>query len=174
MNRRHHHRKEMCIPLTSDTEFFALLANAIIQLEALELQQKETFTEDIQDLASEVSRVSSPMRSKKDLYAWRSLFALWVEAQIFEGNVERDRGEHSIAQVETRLAWFVDQVGRNKLATQMKHKDSRSVMEKFVALNVKLLDLKRFQIANEEAARKILKVSTFYLPIFCLSFILSD
>jgi hypothetical protein len=40
----------------------------------------------------------------------------------------------------------------------MKHKDSRAALERFVALNVQLLDLKRFQEANEVAARKILKV----------------
>jgi hypothetical protein len=40
----------------------------------------------------------------------------------------------------------------------MKHKESRAALEQFVALNVQLLDLKRFQEANEVAARKILMV----------------
>lgn len=37
----------------------------------------------------------------------------------------------------------------------MKHKESRTALEKFIKLNVELLDMKRFQMANEEAARKI-------------------
>ncbi|BGP51244.1 hypothetical protein JCM10450v2_007173 [Rhodotorula kratochvilovae] len=151
------HRREVFIPLNSDTEFLTLLASALNSLAELQLAQKRQFTEAVQLLAREVSAVSSPSRPKTDLYIWREIFSLWVEAAIFESSRERDRGERSIEEVEKKLEWFVDQVAKRKLAKRMRHKESRVALEKFIALNVELLDLKKFQVANEEAARKILK-----------------
>ncbi|GAA6036386.1 hypothetical protein JCM8097_001696 [Rhodosporidiobolus ruineniae] len=158
--RRHRprqHRREVFIPLSSDTEFLTLLASALNSLATLQLAQKRQFTESVRILADEVSEVSSPARPKTDLYIWREIFALWVEAAIFESDRERDRGERGIEEVEQRLEWFVDQVAKRKLAKRMRNKQSRVALEKFIALNVELLDLKKFQLANEEAARKILK-----------------
>ncbi|GAA5973024.1 hypothetical protein JCM11641_000368 [Rhodosporidiobolus odoratus] len=158
--RRHRprqHRREVFIPLTSDTEFLTLLASALNSLATLQLAQKQQFTESVRILADSVSTVSSPSRPKTDLYIWREIFALWAEAAIFESRSERDRGERSVEEVERKMEWFVDQVAKRKLAKRMKHKESRSALDKFIALNVELLDLKKFQIANEEAARKILK-----------------
>ncbi|GAA5855389.1 hypothetical protein JCM9279_006462 [Rhodotorula babjevae] len=151
------HRREVFIPLNSDTEFLTLLASALNSLATLQLAQKRQFTEAVQLLAREVSAVSSPSRPKSDLYIWREIFSLWVEAAIFESSRERDRGERSIDEVDKKLEWFVDQVAKRKLAKRMRHKESRVALEKFIALNVELLDLKKFQVANEEAARKILK-----------------
>ncbi|SCV69183.1 BQ2448_2203 [Microbotryum intermedium] len=158
--RRHiHHqpRKEVFIPLNNDNEFLGLLAKALASLAALQLAQKQNFTTAVELLAREVSLVSSPNRPKSDLYIWREIFSLWVEAQIFESARERDRGERSVEAVQEKLSWFVDQVAKRKLAKRMKHKDSRHALERFIQLNVKLLDMKKFQLANEEAARKILK-----------------
>ncbi|GAA5917179.1 hypothetical protein JCM6882_000540, partial [Rhodosporidiobolus microsporus] len=156
-HRPRQHRREVFIPLSSDTEFLTLLASALNSLATLQLAQKRQFTESVRLLADEVSAVSSPARPKSDLYIWREIFSLWVEAAIFESDRERDRGERSIEEVEKKLEWFVDQVAKRKLAKKMRHKESRVALEKFIALNVELLDLKKFQIANEEAARKILK-----------------
>lgn len=65
---------------------------------------------------------------------------------------------------EAKLDWFVDQIAKRKLGKKMKHKESRVALDKFIGLNVQLLDMKRFQLANEEAARKI--VRTFTLRAF--------
>ncbi|GAA5981690.1 hypothetical protein JCM5350_000456 [Sporobolomyces pararoseus] len=151
------HRKEVYIPLNSDSEFLTLLASALNSLATLQLAQKRQFSEAVSLLAREVSKVSSPDRPKSDLYIWREIFSLWVEAAIFESDRERDRGERSVEEVEKKLDWFVEQVAKRKLAKRMRNKESRVALEKFVALNVELLDLKKFQVANEEAARKILK-----------------
>jgi len=155
--RRHRHRREITIPLANDSEFFTLLTSAITSLSEFELEQKTTFAKQVKTLADHVSQVASPLVSKTDMYAWREIFSLWIEAQIFESERERDRGERSIQDAESRLQWFVEQVGRNKLVVKMKQKKSRAGMEQFVQLNETLLDLKRFANANEEAARKILK-----------------
>ncbi|KAK4704039.1 E3 ubiquitin-protein ligase BAH, partial [Phenoliferia sp. Uapishka_3] len=156
-HRPRRHRKEVFIPLTSETEFLTLLAKALDSLAALQVAQKQQFAQAVQLLAREVSNVSSPSRPKTDLYVWREIFSLWVEAQIFESEREKDRGERSVEDAEAKLDWFVNQVAKRKLGKKMKHKESRIALEKFISLNVELLDMKRFQLANEEAARKILK-----------------
>lgn len=166
-HRHRQHRREVFIPLTSDSEFLTLLTSALNSLATLQLAQKRQFTESVRILADEVSSVSSPSRPKSDLYIWREIFALWVEAAIFESSRERDRGERAVEEVEKKLEWFVDQVAKRKLAKKMRNKESRSALEKFIALNVELLDLKKFQIANEEAARKIVRLFLLF-PFFFL------
>lgn len=97
--------------------------------------------------------------SQKDLYAWREIFSLWVESQIFESNAERDRGERTVDEAERRLKVFANEVVKRGLGDRrsIKGKKTRKAWEEFLRLNVLLLDLKRFQMANIDAARKILK-----------------
>ncbi len=64
------------------------------------------------------------------MYVWREIFSLWVEAQVFESRRERDRGERDTQEIEKKLDWFVDQVAARKLANKMKHKESRTALEK--------------------------------------------
>jgi hypothetical protein len=108
-------------------------------------------------LARQVSAVSSPARPKTDLYIWREIFTLWVEAQIFESRREKDRGERDVEAAQLKLGWFVDQVAKRGLAKKMRHKESRAALESFIKLNVELLDMKRFFFQNEEGARKIVR-----------------
>lgn len=167
--KKHRHRqprKEVFIPLNSDTEFLTLLAQALASIAALQIAQKLQFTQSVALLSREVQQVSSPSRPKTDLYVWREIFALWVEAQIFESSREKDRGERSTDDVEEKLDWFVDQVAKRKLAKKMRHKESKAALEKFIKLNVELLDMKRFQLANEEAARKIVRFLLILLSTF--------
>lgn len=162
--RHRQHRKEIFIPLNSDTEFLTLLAQALSSIAALQLAQKLQFATSVELLAREVSNVSSPSRPRTDLYIWREIFSLWVESQIFESQREKDRGERSVEDAQEKLEWFVDQVAVRKLAKRMRHKESRAALEKFIKLNVDLLDMKRFQMANEEAARKIVRASSHPIP----------
>lgn len=94
--------------------------------------------------------------SKKDLYAWREIFTLWIESEIFESSAERTRGERTVDQAEARLKRFADLVVKRGLGDRrtLKGKRVREAWEEFLRLNVLLLDLKRFQIANINAARK--------------------
>lgn len=105
-------------------------------------------------IAARIQRTSRA--SKKDLYAWREIFTLWIEAEIFESSAERTRGERTVDQAEVRLKRFADAVVKRGLGDRrtMKGKKVREAWEEFLRLNVLLLDLKRFQIANINAARK--------------------
>lgn len=94
--------------------------------------------------------------SKKDLYAWREIFTLWIEHEIFESSAERTRGERTVEQAQARLQAFANEVVKRGLGDRrtIKGKKSRGAWEEFLRLNVLLLDLKRFQMANINAARK--------------------
>lgn len=136
-------RREVVIDLEYDSEFFLLLNQALQSLTTLMDAEKATFKEAVLQLSRTVAATTSSAKNAKDMYAWREVFSLWVEAEIFESASERNRGERSVEEVEKRLNWFVDQVGRRKLAKKMKSKESRKALERFVELNQELLQLKR-------------------------------
>ena len=93
---------------------------------------------------------------KKDLYAWREIFTLWIEAEVFESSAERTRGERTVEEAEARLQAFAHEVVKRGLGDRrtFRGKKTREAWEEFLRLNVLLLDLKRFQLANINAARK--------------------
>lgn len=106
--------------------------------------------------SSAVTRVPPGKASKKDLYAWREIFTLWIEHEIFESNAERTRGERTVEQAQARLQAFANEVVKRGLGDRrtIRGKKARGAWEEFLRLNVLLLDLKRFQLANINAARK--------------------
>ncbi|KAI9637719.1 uncharacterized protein MKK02DRAFT_43647 [Dioszegia hungarica] len=180
--------RDIIIPLASDQAFFNLLTAALTSLSAFHAEQQEQFRLSVSRLCSMVSTSIQPSSSssgsgasispltsngtrpfgvapslarpnKKDLYAWREIFTLWIEAEIFESSAERTRGERTVEQAEVRLQKFADEVIKRGLGDRrtLRGKKARGAWEEFLRLNVLLLDLKRFQMANINAARKILK-----------------
>ncbi|OWZ36789.1 hypothetical protein C356_04686 [Cryptococcus neoformans c45] len=178
-----HSEQEFIIPLSSDFTFFSLLTTALTSLSSFHTRQQILFQQSVEKLCEMISKSVSPQASieiiptpltpsneitpkmhpskasRKDLYAWREIFALWIEAQIFESNSERNRGERTVEEAELRLQKFASQVVKRGLGDRrtMKGKKVREAWEEFLRLNVLLLDLKKFQTANIKAARKILK-----------------
>ena len=179
-------KREIVIPLTADTEFLDTLTGALANLSEVQHAQRDVFVADVENLTNSIARASSPYASKNDLYVWREIFALWMEMQIFESERERDRGELSVDQSEERLKRFAEELakrgwvtsadgtadahtgkapGRRLLkrkpdsssSTAMRDPHSAKALEDFIKLNVALLDVKKFQRINVEAARKILK-----------------
>ncbi|KAF8592143.1 hypothetical protein K439DRAFT_1656201 [Ramaria rubella] len=148
---------EVVIPLASDTAFFRLLTNALESLSTALKTSQEDFESSIQELAATIARTSRPASAggKSDLYTWRAIFQLYMEAQVFESTSERDRGQRSIKDSEARLAQFAHRVGEGGFSFKMA--TSRNGLERFLQLNVRLMNLKKFQSANTDAARKILK-----------------
>lgn len=173
--------REIIIPLTADTQFLDTLTHSLTQLSELQSSQREDFITSTEDLCASVARAASPYASKNDIYVWREIFQLWVDMQIFEGQTEKTRGELSVDESEARLKRFAQELvkrgwlaqssvgsnspklSRNKAAVQnalsLPMRDSRSTnaVEDFLRLNLALLDVKKFQRVNVEAARKILK-----------------
>lgn len=80
---------------------------------------------------------------KTDLYAWREIFQLYVEAEVFESVHEMDRGERSVEQSETRLRAFADRVTQRGLTKRLKLKQSKGALEMFLDLNMFILNVKK-------------------------------
>lgn len=178
--------REFIIPLHSDEAFFNVLTAALRSLSEFHKEQQEQFRKATAALCAMISASiqpgdgvmvlptplnSSPVDglvkyeyhtstpSQKDLYAWREIFSLWIESEIFESQAERDRGERTVDEAERRLKLFANEVVKRGLGDRrtIKGRKSRKAWDEFLRLNVLLLDLKRFQTANIDAARKILK-----------------
>ncbi|KAL5633886.1 hypothetical protein ACGC1H_005915 [Rhizoctonia solani] len=158
---------EVVIPLTADTAFHRVLANALSSLATLQTRTQGRVSDQIFNLADTISSCSGPPARYRnsDLYAWREIFQLWVECQIYRGGAterERASGEgriRDVAESEKRLGMFASEVVKRGLGDRrtLKSAKSRDALQTFLNLNVHILDLKKFEIANAEAARKILK-----------------
>lgn len=157
-----------------------MLTHALTTLDTLQRTQQALFRKTVSHLCSSISSAAVPpaprtakqkLGSKlkmgqvgsgdghSDLYAWREVFTLWIEAEIFESSAERNRGERGIEEAERRLKAFAGEVTRRGLGDRrtLKSRESRAALNTFLQLNLTLLDLKKFQTANIKAARKILK-----------------
>jgi len=201
-----HHRR--LADLAADSrlqsfQFFNVLTHALQALDTLQRNQQALFRQKVDHLCTMISAASdysaaSAQRHKigakakailtssdghSDLYAWREIFSLWIEAEIFESSAERDRGERTVEEAEKRLKAFAGELTRRGLGDKRtlrvgpslplrqtvstwltilllidaQSKDSRAAFNTFLQLNLTLLDLKKFHTANIEAARKILK-----------------
>jgi len=82
---------------------------------------------------------------KSDLYSWREIFQLYMEAEVFESMRERDRGERSVEECERRLGLFVDRVTRRgqEQGQWMKSKQGRYALSRFLQMNALILDIKK-------------------------------
>ncbi|KAF9445266.1 hypothetical protein P691DRAFT_805921 [Macrolepiota fuliginosa MF-IS2] len=184
--------REVVIPLVSDGQFFELLCTTLghtsTHMQSVQNDFLKTVTVLSRTIASSARPASSshsmlggrfqphsPLSehaggvrvqvgslSKSDLYSWREIFQLYMEAEVFESMHEQDRGERSAEESERRLQLFAEQVTQRGLAAQgkFKLKESRPALETFLQLNVFILNIKKFQLANAEATRKILKKHT--------------
>ncbi|KAH7338022.1 SPX domain-containing protein [Rhizoctonia solani] len=158
---------EVVLPLTADTAFHQVLAKTLASLAALQTRTQSQVSDQIFGLADTISSCSGPPTRyrKSDLYAWREIFQLWVECQIYRGGAterERASGEgqiRDVAEAEKRLGMFASEVVKRGLGDRrtLKSAKSRDALQTFLNLNVHILDLKKFELANSEAARKILK-----------------
>ncbi|KAK0461934.1 uncharacterized protein EV420DRAFT_1665571 [Desarmillaria tabescens] len=177
--------QEVVIPLVSDSAFFQLLFTALKamsdHLATVQLEFSQTLhvlSRSISDSARPASATTSGFHpysilthpgtitiggagsaKKTDLNAWREIFQLYVEVQVFESVSEASRGERSVEESEKRLKLFAERVTQRGLGDerQLKMKKSREALESFLKLNMFILHVKKFQSANSEATRKILK-----------------
>ncbi|KAJ6460948.1 SPX domain-containing protein [Mycena sanguinolenta] len=175
---------EIVIPLASDLAFFELLIKTLRGLSEHLIAIQAQFVETLAELTKTVSDAARPVSStshgfkalsalksgvgdvrvnsltrKSDLYSWREIFQLYVETEIFESVNELHPGERTIEEAETRLKQFAERVTTRGLGDgrQLKLPQSRKALESFLELNLFILNVKKFEFANAEATRKILK-----------------
>ncbi|KAG1810588.1 SPX domain-containing protein [Suillus subaureus] len=187
----------LIIPLQSDTAFFQLLNTALASLAEHLNTVHGGFTSTLQSLAYAISATARPTSSSAprsfsaysiavsnaatlrprsgsrntDLYSWREIFQMYVEGEIFESFGERTRGERSVEETETRMRRFEERMQEKR--SKLKLAGSKDALDIFMRMNFFILDLKRFQFANAEATRKILKKHTKRTALPLPSYLLS-
>jgi len=94
--------------------------------------------------------------ARSDLYLWRQLLGLYVDAEIFDSVSERNHGERSVEDAEVRMAKFLERIEKDGIL-RGKSKKAYLGVGRFLRLNKIILDLKKLDYASSEATRKILK-----------------
>ncbi|KAG6866165.1 hypothetical protein C0991_008119 [Blastosporella zonata] len=183
---RDENANEIVIPLAADMLFFQALSTAVTHIAAHLVTVQSNFVDTLNTLSEKIGDSARPTSSsgfgfqphsvlsskpwsisnatkvKSDLYSWREIFQLYIEAEVFESVHELDRGERSVEESEKRLKLFAERVTSRGLGDdrKLKTKQSREALETFLELNLFILNIKKFQFANAEATRKILKKHT--------------
>ncbi|PVI07014.1 RING-14 protein [Periconia macrospinosa] len=147
------------IPLTSDTEFFTTLARQLSGLEALESREERRMQGEIEDLGKQIARLTDPDRkaNKKVLAAWRQIFQLYVEEDIFFGATERDHSARDAAKATFRFHEFCTKIAELGLVDKVRKKEGAQALNMFMQINRELLQGLRFGEINRTAMSKILK-----------------
>lgn len=85
---------------------------------------------------------------KSDLYAWREIFQMYMDAEIFQSSGERDRGDRSVEETEKRLNMFVERLNQANLGDgkRLMLKESKGAAQDFLQMNLFLLDIKKVSI----------------------------
>ena len=85
---------------------------------------------------------------QSDLYSWREIFQIYLEAEVFEAVGERTRGERTVEESEKRLQQFAERVTQNGLGDKRKFKLKQSIeaLETFLSLNLFILNVKKVGI----------------------------
>lgn len=79
---------------------------------------------------------------RSDLYLWRLLLDLYIDAEVFDSVAERNRGERSLEDAEARMAKFLERVEKSGFL-RGKSKKARVEVDMFLRLNRTILDLKK-------------------------------
>lgn len=159
------------VPLTSDSTFFRLLVLDMSSLDALQSREVGELNSVIIDLGQGISHVVDPSKynRKTDMSAWREIFKLYTESDIFFSTNEQSHSSHNSVAAQAHMQAFLTKLGILNLAKQLKRADSRRLLNEFVGLNMTLLRNLKFQELNTTATMKILKSwPTFHLWLFWL------
>lgn len=146
------------VPLVFDHQFFEMLQSDVYNIDALQADEQKNMNEEIVELRNEISAVSKPSRlSKTDLARWRSIFELYLDAEVFFATNEQNHGSRTSQAALKQLQWFQGQVERKQLAKSFKLAESQLAFSRFIKLNASLLKNLQFQELNQTAVFKILK-----------------
>ncbi|GKT72272.1 RING-14 protein [Colletotrichum tofieldiae] len=152
------HYERIEVPLVFDSEFFDILQSDVNNLDALQAKEEKAMVTEIIALRQEVSHLTKPSRlSKSDLARWRTIFELYLDAQVFFSTNEQDHGSRSSQTAAKQLGWFQEEITKRNLVRSFKIAESREALVRFLRLNAVLLKNLQFQEINQVAIYKILK-----------------
>lgn len=147
------------VPLTSDSEFFQILRRELKDLESLQLKEQQEIKQQISLLSHELQELkrSKKKRAKQEIEAWRKLFELYTESEVFNSSHEIDAGSRDVAHAQKQLKLFTESVMDQRVKRALTSKEGNVAMDRFLKINVDLLRLMRFQEMNRIALSKIMK-----------------
>lgn len=146
------------VPLTFDVEFFELLQGDVTNLNMLQAGEQKRMTDEIVALSTDITNLARPSKfSKTDLYRWRELFDIYLQAGIFFSTHELDHGSRDSTIALRQLEWFQSEVTKRGLVDSFKLPASRQALNRFININMMLLWNLKFQEINQKAITKILK-----------------
>lgn len=95
------------IDLHFDAEFFDLLSAEVASVGALRDEERKLLNDEIIRLSKDITNVTKPSRfRKRDLYAWRQMLDLYVQAEVFFSTRECDHGTRTSDDALKQLTWF--------------------------------------------------------------------
>ena len=149
------------IPLTADSKFFRTLRREIVKLEHLQKRQQEHLKEQIhqlgQELAAMKSSSSKDKKAKANIEAWREIFRLYTESQIFFSSHEQDAGARDVGHAQKQLELFSKQLAKQHSTGITLDGSAKAALDRFLRINLNLLQFLRFQDINRTALTKIMK-----------------
>ena len=151
------------IPLTSDSEFFQILRRELVSLDNLQSKEQSSIQSEIQQLGNDLRslKLSKKKRSKEELEAWRQIFELYTDSQVFLSSHEADAGARDISHAQKQLQYFTNTLSSSASssspAPKSLGKDATVALDRFIKINLDLLRLMKFQDINRTALEKIMK-----------------
>lgn len=147
------------IPLTSNANFFQLLGRELDSLDRLQESEHNDLRHQIVKLGQRLNGLadSSTRKSKKEIHAWREVFRLYTESQIFFSSNEHDAGSMNSQQASARLSTFAKALKNESQKSLKLGKSGREALDGFMSINMNLLRFMKFQEINRTALSKITK-----------------
>lgn len=146
------------VPLTSYSDFFPVLGREVENLDQLQKSEHSKLGNQVVELGQRLNGLSgsSSGSSKKEIYAWREIFRLYIESQIFFSSTEQDAGSRDSEQASTQLQLFVKALDKQRKSLKL-GKVAKKALGSFVGLNLELLQFMKYQEINRLALSKIMK-----------------
>ena len=147
------------IPLTGENEFFLILKRELAQLDRLQEAEQQRLKSEIVELGHELAglKLSKSKKSKAVLEAWREIFRLYIESEIFFSSHEQDAGVRDSTHAQNQLQTF-NKTLTSEMGREVKlDPTAKAALDRFLDINLELLKFIKFQEVNLKATAKILK-----------------
>lgn len=147
------------VPLRYDGKFFRMLNLELSGLQNLQEEERSGLIRDIRKLGEEISKAASPPNgfNKTDLYTWREIISLYTDLKIFFSTNEQEIFCRHSSEAQKQLQVFSDNLREIKLARNFRNRNSFTALDRFLRINLLLLQNLKFQELNSIAITKIIK-----------------
>lgn len=158
-NNRSQHLETIEVPLTSDSEFFQILRRELADLDNLQQSEQERLEKEIITLGHELRnlKANKSKKSQHEIEAWRRIFELYSDAEVFLSSHEADAGSRDHTHAQEHFQHFSKALKAQQNGVLKLSKPVAESLGRFLNINIKLLRLMKFQDINRTALAKILK-----------------